>query len=497
MSLHDSDDEGVQYVHDYERRNSIDLTLELERQLDMESLPTSPADPRFAISPQSLDPSVLASLVTQLRLSLIEVEKERDELVVKLSEANARESGLKDALDGVTEKCIHLEGELAAVVEKSKDDQDAVVMLRGKLEDSRCVANLSSWVQHYLTVHCRRALMRLQTENRRASQISNMTLDLSRAGPSSLNGPPSSRRSSFIPLTGSPGSGGHRRIVSVSEPGTYQRGSLSLASPPRSGQLETLQLVDGSSSTSNGNSRRISGFFGRGTSPTPDLPIPADASEVEQMRKELATIKDQLEETRHELTEAREAQEASETCVRALRTFISENSIGMQPPGGRPAQSAPPTTAASTSEPMPRTSTSSGRWGFKLWNTPANASSTPSSSPALSSASAPAAASAPPPPIGRKLTGFFSSRGSISSTSSVIRPEPHSHQQEPMFNGSDSSSVDSGTEPISPSSEIPPASIMVHNENSSSFPMTESPEHHTKDLGPVDVVSRLDGASLE
>ena len=94
MSTHDYDDDGAQYIaHDYTRprRGSIDESLELERQLDMESLPTSPSDPRFAINPSSLDPAILASLVTQLRLSGVELEKERDELVVKLNEAFARE----------------------------------------------------------------------------------------------------------------------------------------------------------------------------------------------------------------------------------------------------------------------------------------------------------------------------------------------------------------------------------------------------------------------
>jgi len=46
------------------RPHSIDLTLELERQLDNESLP--PNSPRNA-RPQSLDTHVLASIVTQLR----------------------------------------------------------------------------------------------------------------------------------------------------------------------------------------------------------------------------------------------------------------------------------------------------------------------------------------------------------------------------------------------------------------------------------------------
>lgn len=143
MSLHNHDEDDAQYVHDYNpqrnSQNSIDLSLELERQLDMESLPTSPSDPRFAANPTSLDPSVLASLVASLKLTLDKTEAERDELKAQLGEAYNRELGLKDAFDNVSGKCLRLESELSTVVEKSKEDQDAVVMLRGKLEDSRFV----------------------------------------------------------------------------------------------------------------------------------------------------------------------------------------------------------------------------------------------------------------------------------------------------------------------------------------------------------------------
>ena len=151
LSNHDNDS----YVHDYNpqrsSRNSIDLSLELERQLDMESLPTSPTDPRFAINPTSLDPSVLASLVTSLRLTLDQTEAERDQLKSRLTEAETRELGLKDALDSVSDKCVRLEEELHAAVAKSQEDQDAVIMLRGKLEDSRFVPTLLAHRSQALT----------------------------------------------------------------------------------------------------------------------------------------------------------------------------------------------------------------------------------------------------------------------------------------------------------------------------------------------------------
>lgn len=128
------------------RPHSIDLTLELEQQLDDESTPSSPAFPQTRSRPQSLDPHVLASIITQLRLSLAETSKERDELSAMLSETQSNEVSMKDALHNLAEKCVRLEVELTASQEKNKEDADAISMLRGKLEDSRCVWPLSKLV---------------------------------------------------------------------------------------------------------------------------------------------------------------------------------------------------------------------------------------------------------------------------------------------------------------------------------------------------------------
>ncbi|KAI0343139.1 hypothetical protein BDW22DRAFT_1239605 [Trametopsis cervina] len=456
MSIHETNDTVDRYMGDnpHQRPSSIDLSLELERQLEIDSLPNSPvvAHTRITERPQSLDPQVLTSIVTQLRLALGEVTKERENLSQSLAESQAREHDLKDALHTVSERCLQLEAELVSVSEKGKEDADAVTMLRGKLEDSR------------------RALMRLQTENRKSS----MTIDLSRAGPSTAQGPPSARRSSFAPLVTSPNNprmGAHRRISSVSEPGLSYRSDLS--SPPMSGRLEPLQLVNAVPSPADRSARRLSGFFGR--SGASDLPPTADASEVEELRKELQAIREQLEESRHELTEAREAQEASETCVNALRTFIADNSIGMHPVSRNHIPSVAQDADAVSSR-------KNSGWGFKLWNTTGQATSIPTSAPAGPNASmAPLAVAVPP--LTKKIGGFFSSRSSISSTSSTQRREPHSHPLEPMLNGSDSSSIDSATEPLSPASELPPASIAVHSfEDSPSRLSASASRDRTKDV---------------
>jgi hypothetical protein len=299
-----------------------------------------------------------------------------------------------------------------------------------------------------------------------------MTIDLSRAGSPGLQGPPSSKRSSFAPLAVSPGNparaGAHRRISSVSEPGATFRNEL--GSPPLSGRLEPLQLVQNGPPTSDRSSRRMSGFFGRGTAN--ELPVTADASEIEELRKELQAVKESLEETRHELTEAREAQEASETCANALRTFIAENSIGMHPPGR--------SDVVSPSSAGPEHSRKNTSWGFKLWNTVPPATNGQAVSPVVPNPPPMHMPVSSAPPLSRKFGGFFSSRSSISSTSSVNRPEQH--QQEPMLNGSDSSSVDSATEPVSPASELPPASVAIQSfdDVSSQRRLTASPEEARK-----------------
>jgi septal ring factor EnvC (AmiA/AmiB activator) len=122
MSLHDPHHDD-QLLHP-KRPYSIDLTLELERQLENESFPPTPAS--------NLDPQVLASIVKS-------VTKERDNVLQLLAEANTRETQLRDNLQHVTEKCTKIEGELDEARKKIKDDEDAITMLRTKVEESRYV----------------------------------------------------------------------------------------------------------------------------------------------------------------------------------------------------------------------------------------------------------------------------------------------------------------------------------------------------------------------
>ncbi len=132
----DTHEPQIFLMSDSHRPSSIDLSLELERELDAESLPNSPNPPR----PQSLDTNVLASIVTQLRLSLAETTKERDTLAEKLAEAQTREEGMRETLEHVTDKCIRMENDLELAANQRKEDEETIAMLRSKVEESRCVS---------------------------------------------------------------------------------------------------------------------------------------------------------------------------------------------------------------------------------------------------------------------------------------------------------------------------------------------------------------------
>ena len=94
------------------RAHSIDLSLELERQLDNESLPPpSPRDDR----PQSLDPQVLSAIIINLRTSLAEAQSERDALSAALQASRRKEEEASSQVGGIgigveTEVEIEIEG---------------------------------------------------------------------------------------------------------------------------------------------------------------------------------------------------------------------------------------------------------------------------------------------------------------------------------------------------------------------------------------------------
>ncbi|KAK0202817.1 hypothetical protein DFS33DRAFT_1385179 [Desarmillaria ectypa] len=416
-----------------QRPFSIDLSLELEQQLDMESPPVTPAynaqthDTRP--KRESLDPQVLAHIVMQLRHSLAEMTKERDDLLQLVSGAHSKEAELKDTLQAITEKATELEEELMMARRKMKDDEDAIAMLRTKVEESR------------------RGLMRLQSENQnRRQSVGPMPLDLSRAGFNNLSTPGSSKRASFTPATSSYTTrpNAHRRISSVSDTCIDDQSSQTLIIPPE---------------LSANSSRRISGLYNRSSQADRDV----FNLELETLRKELRAVKDELEETKHELSEANEAKEASDTCVNALREFISENNVGTVDLDARDAVKLPPLPATTTGDEAEAKKANAG-WGFKLWKVdtsvkPANSSISTATASTVSPVIAPSPQlNTSQVPLTRKIGGFFNSRGSNCSTASNISNSPLQSNaataqvphRDSVYSFSDASSMN---EPSSPTSE--------------------------------------------
>ena len=137
------------------RAHSIDMSIELEHQLQLEeeftttTINTTTAtttnttaamlEPRAVEMDQrvSLDPVVLSGIVANLRESMEELTKERDVLADTLGQAHAREADLKEALALVTERCEKVEAEVEGLRKKSQDDEEAISLLRSKVEESR------------------------------------------------------------------------------------------------------------------------------------------------------------------------------------------------------------------------------------------------------------------------------------------------------------------------------------------------------------------------
>jgi chromosome segregation ATPase len=142
MSTHEEHVANESHEHDPTRPHSFDLTLELERQLDAESLPTSPARPEGR--PQSLDTNILASLVTSLRINVAELTKERDELSASLKDAHGREEELTSEVRQLKEAQAERDTELVTLRQKVHDDEESIVLLRSKVEESRFGLSLLS-----------------------------------------------------------------------------------------------------------------------------------------------------------------------------------------------------------------------------------------------------------------------------------------------------------------------------------------------------------------
>jgi hypothetical protein len=319
--------------------------------------------------------------------------------------------------------------------------------------------------------------MKLQAEAKQSRRQSIQTPIALSPGGSSLTAPPlSNKRASFTPLTGShmrpPPRGSSVSVSDSAVPGLYPGAidGLPGTSPP--------DRPDNNGLVPNGSSnppRRFSGLFGR-TSPQPVInrehspPVP----DIEELKREMKGVRDELEETRRELAESNEAREASETCVKALREFIGENQIGGGGVSGQMGtMKLPPPPHMANGDETDESADSNkkagttGGWSFKLWSGVPGSSK--KAAPDSSTSSYPqeqsfrrgsnASLSRPPPqvrsntssqpPTFGRFGGFFGSRAnsisSVASVSSTTLANPLALQ------GSDTSSE---AEPISPAGEM-------------------------------------------
>jgi len=291
--------------------------------------PLDPADDHSGVPDSyegviALDPDVLASLVIQLRTNLLSTQSEfshtkaeREELITALAIAQTKISDLKFEKEDMrkamadikglhekeSERAKRLQNDLAEALHKVQESEDAITMLRSKVEESR------------------RGLMRLQSEqNRRMSQ-------LAAPSPMPMLASPFATSTTFdgLPRTPVPGTAGFQKRMST--PGglsTYAGQSLLLSAPPKGRNAQARQSSTSEPDTNNEENplsqqqekaARRQSLFVR---PTESLLNPLGA-ELEGLRQELVAARMELDDAQARLKEEREAREASDVCVKALK----------------------------------------------------------------------------------------------------------------------------------------------------------------------------------
>jgi hypothetical protein len=272
----------------------------------------------------ALDSDVLASLVIQLRTNLqstqtdlSQIKEEREELITALAIAQTKLSDLKFEKEDMRKTMADLKGfndkermradalekDLAESMRKLQESEEAVAMLRSKVEESR------------------RGLMRLQSEqNRRMSQ-------LNAPSPMPMIASPFATHTMFdgLPRTPVPGTAGFAKRMSTPVGiSAYAGQSLLVGAPPKGRNAHKRQSSTSDPDASNEESsfsqqqamaaRRQSMFV----RPTESLLNPLGA-ELDSLRQELVAARTELDDAQVRLKEEREAREASEVCVKALK----------------------------------------------------------------------------------------------------------------------------------------------------------------------------------
>src|SRR5258708_7660404 len=271
------------------KRYSITQSPALEHQLNSEIDNEQPqpatmkegGDEPFP-SPSSLNPEVLHSIVVELRSTL---KQERDNFSVTLKHTEAKfehlelsNANLEGDLNAEKARRDVAEAKLAEMEQKYIESEQSLTMLRSKLEDSR------------------RSIMRLQSDqSKRASTLNAPPLSTSTKRMSLMN------NGLTVPVS-------HRRIPSQTDTPML----ITPPSPPHS-----LSALDGSTPYSPSLTSNIVPTQSRPASP----PIDLNADQLHPSVAELASLNNELLVTQPALSEAKEAREASEESLRALREF--------------------------------------------------------------------------------------------------------------------------------------------------------------------------------
>lgn len=350
----------------------------------------------------SLNPEVLSSIIVSMRQSFA---RERANFEATLADATAKSASLESRCTD-TEECLHArEAELKDAEAKIAEHEHSLTILRQTLEESR------------------RGIMRLQTENKRASIIGAPSSITNGQGVTSR----ANKRLSLNPSIPLPPIGSsaprtpriHRRISSLSDPGTPQDidSHHHPSSPPAGASM--LLPPEGNTSRSFNASP-----------PSSDQPLPDP---------EVASLKAELAQMKRALREAVDARMATEEVVKGLRELIAahstEEGVIQSSPGLSGLRLPPlPSDPYVELQEEPKVEQKKSGWaGLRLWReqpggtlstTPLNpplpppkSDRTPSYTSAGSDAENTSASSSTP--AAAALTGFMSWRRGSSATAPV------------------------------------------------------------------------------
>lgn len=428
MEKDKENEEGtLEFRKSHGQKTSIDLSLELERELDALENATS--------DPSSLNTQALSSYLAQLRESVAELTQTRDDLITSLAQSKKESAERQHNLEIVEQREQLLQQKVNELDEQTRADKDTINLLRQKVEESR------------------RGLMRLQTEHKRSSSVVQpLSLDLSKPGSTAKGsgrtslGPGGSGQLSSRLSGPSPIAKGHRRFSSVA---IISGRDIDLTPADDSTQdpaLEQARPVR--------NPNRLSRLIGgelAGPAPPLTAPLPNQETTV-NLAASLRTALSEIEELKTRLAESEEAKEASDSCVKALREFIEHHRIGELVPG-EPIHPIPER----------KNEGNNGVWGgMKLWRTDSNTKSNEEVSLTASRRSSASSPKAVPP--SSVLQSPTPSKGLFGLNFFSTAPKTLNGQQETMCNGSDTSS--DGRRSMSPSSGMLATSLSGSATNS-------------------------------